>query len=1545
MFGRSLTVRLIGAVTVIITAVCGQAAEDAESNNTRSPNVVMIMTDNHGAWTLGCYGNQDIRTPNINRLAAEGTLFDNAFASNPVCSPTRATVLTGLLPSQHGVHCFLRGGRLQTGPEARCTLDEFTSLPEVLKSAGYSCGLVGEWHLGGNMQPQEGLDDYWITMPHGGTSTFYDAQIIEQGRLRTEPEYLTDFWTRHAVNYINQQAEKKDQPFFLFLAYNGPYALSRLLLREGQNRHAEFYRDQPLLSFPRETPHPWQLHNLDYQNNPVSISRVATEVSGVDDGVGTVLATLQQRGLDQNTIVIFLADQGWVGGHGGFFGMGDHTRPVTARDGMMKIPMIWRQPDQIAAGHRSKKLVANYDVMPTLLELLELEDKMPRQPASPGTSFASEFVDEPDTAGVAGKSVEKSAGRTPTDDAVYYEFEGLRCIRTDQWKYVHRHPNGPDELYHLKTDPEEFENLVDDAQYATTRTELKQRLDAFFAEYASPKYDLYNGGGSQTVIYDGVEEEIAQEEPVAPPELPAGFKPQQFTLPDGFSAELVAGPPLVNHPTMGCFDDQGRLFICDGAGVNMSAEELEKNLPNRINLLEDQDGDGHFDRSTVFADKMTFPMGGVWHDGALYVASPPNIWRLEDTTGDGVADRRDIIVDKFGYTGNAASIHGCFFSPDGRLYWCDGYHGHEFTDADGNVVSQRKGSYIFSSRPDGSDIRIHCGGGMDNPVEVDFTEEGDVIGTVNILYTRPRIDCLVHWQYGGAYPHREAVLDELQITGELLGPIHHFGHVAISGTTRYRSGVMNHNWRDNYFATEFNLGKVVRVELERSGSTYTCTERQFLSCNNRDFHPTDIMEDADGSLLVVDTGGWFYRGCPTSQVSRPDVLGGIYRIRRDHMTTVPDPRGERIDWAVRTGAQLMQDLKDTRFVVREKAIHECVRRRESIIDRLAATAKNADILARRGALWALTRIVSGELPDQAAGRSRSAIRAALNDRDAGIRQVACHSLTVTPDADSVTELIGRLQDRDSAVRRKAAEALGRAADRRAIPALVKTLAEADRELVHAATYALIEIGGSEDLRKATAGQTDPAILIRAAMAVLQSSDQPPAADGTLVCDWPEAPVLQRELLGYYRELLKNLNRRKADSDDQLSAEISQLFAAVLAADRQQTIASDVLSDFVADFARVESVANRVGQLLADAATSSEQKTAILAGIARSGVPLHDSWTSPLIDDLTSDNPEQVAQAVASVATIRSPRFAPQLAAIAGSDQQTALLRLAAMEALLAFDRKLSTQSLATLMTLVRDGSPAESVQAARVLGSAALTEPQLEQVTGLLPLTGPQQLLDIVPLFRRTRSVPLATAFLNSLEGARSLNSLPMIEVSEVVKSFPQELHERSNALLDQMKTIEQEKLLKLDSLIGQLKAGDAARGREVFFSEKAKCATCHVVGRQDSGELLGKRVGPDLTTIGANRAPQDLLESIIFPSATIVRQYEPYTLVNTEGRTWSGLVIKDTSEVVTIQQSTGDPVTVKREDIEELVPATVSIMPKGLDETLTAGQIADLMAWLQTLR
>jgi arylsulfatase A-like enzyme len=447
-------------------------------------NVVFILTDNQAPWTLGCYGNGDIRTPNIDRLAAQGTLFTRAYSSNAVCSPTRATYLTGLIPSQHGVHSYLRAGDAQVGPKARSVIGEFRTLPRIMADAGYVCGLSGKWHLGDNLTPQLGFSE-WVTMPHGHTTTFYDAEVIDGGKVRREPGYLTDFWTDRGVRFIEQN---KDRPFFLMLTYNGPYGLGPSLRQTSRNRHAAYYADKELKSFPRRDAHPWLQGNKVFLNDIGAIRRMAAEVSGVDDGVGRVLDALREHGLDDRTLVVYAADQGWCGGQHGVWGMGDHTRPLSAFDEMMHVPLIWRQPGSVRAGQRSDRLVSNYDFLPTLLDYLGLADKTPTEPSLPGRSYAGTLRD-------SGSDAEKNG------DAVFFEFENVRAIRADSWKYVQRFPDGPDELYNLAADPGEETNLVGQAPHAAVQQQLTKRLDEFFDRYADPKYDLKKGGTSKTPLH------------------------------------------------------------------------------------------------------------------------------------------------------------------------------------------------------------------------------------------------------------------------------------------------------------------------------------------------------------------------------------------------------------------------------------------------------------------------------------------------------------------------------------------------------------------------------------------------------------------------------------------------------------------------------------------------------------------------------------------------------------------------------------------------------------------------------------------------------------------------------------------------------------------------------------------------------------------------------------------------------------------------------------------------------------------------------------
>jgi len=1476
------------------------------------------MTDNHGAWTLGCYGNDEILTPNIDRLAEQGVLFTRAFASNPVCSPTRATCLTGLIPSQHGVHSFLSAGRLQTGPAARCTLDELTSLPEVLRDQGYACGLVGKWHLGGNARPQEGLEDYWITMPHGGTSTFYDAPVIENEKVRKEPGYLTDLWTDHAVKFIETRAEQ-DQPFFLLLAYNGPYALGRLLLRDGRNRHADYYANKPMVSFPRSKVHPWQFNNRDFINNLTSIRRVATEVSGVDDGLGKVMDTLKEQGLDEQTVVVFVADQGWVGGQGGYFGMGDHTRPLTARDGMMQIPMIWRHPGVIAAGVRQDQMIANYDLMPTVLGHLGLQDQMPVAPKSPGTDFSS-LLKNP---------VQESAIR---DKPIFYEFENLRCIRTATHKYVHRYPNGPHELYDLELDPDEFVNRVDDPTQAGIRDRLRNQLNEFYSQYAVARYDLWNGGESQVRLHDGIDEELAQLRVVTPPPLPPGFKAAPIDVPEGFSVELAAGPPLVTHPTMAAFDDRGRLYVCNNAGVNMTNNELEEHLPNTIRQLVDEDGDGRFDSFHVFADKMTFPMGGVWHDGSLYVASPPHIWRLTDVDDDGVADQREAIVSQFGYNGNAASVHGCFFGPEGRLYWTDGYHGHEFKDSGGNVTSQREGSYIFSCLPDGSDKRIHCGGGMDNPVEIDFTDSGDMLGTVNILYTRPRVDSLVHWLHGGAYPHRQRVLNEIKVTGDLLTPAHRFGHVAVSGMTRYRSGVLDHRWGDDLFVTFFNSGKVVRLGVQPQGSTYKLTQHEFLASTSREFHPTDVLEDADGSLLVVDTGGWFYRGCPTSQFAKPELLGGIYRIRRDGMTAQPDPRGQQIAWDSLSVNELVRRLNDTRHAVRSRAVNEAVARGSEMVTALASAVKRADQRVRQNAILALTRLAQDT---ELSARATAALMPALSDALPGLRQLACRGLSFAAGDVDEAKVVDLLTDPEPAVRRQAQTTLGMRGDRSAVGPLIRALGrqDLDRAEEHAIIYALIEIGEVGLIREAMKmpaeqpGADLPAGLL------------PGQRRGLLMAiSQIEGAELGRQeameaMFGFESEPLQRIALQAASGrpawGEEISSRLSESLASSTAGRGSQRLLSRLLTQ------------NAVAELAAGTLSggSPSQRLLVLKALAEGewNEP-HEGWVKPVATLLTEENADLARTAIQVAAKWPQGVWQQELRAISGDDTRPIELRMDALAAL--HTGGVNTDVLEQLLGLYQKSiSPTESDRAAQIIGSARLTQTQLQLIAPLLVGASPSQLRDLIRPFQRAVQQPAADQFLEAVAKSVSLLSLPEHELSDVIKRFPRESIARGNLVLDRLKQHHQQKMMRLQGFRDRLGEGDESRGKKLFASEKAKCSACHRVGSQ------GHAVGPDLTTIGSNRSANDLLESIVFPSASIVRDYATYQVLTIHGQVFSGVLMAESNDSIELQQSNGQLVRLLQSEVESISPGSVSIMPAGLDGVLSEDELLDVVKYLQSLK
>lgn len=225
------------------------------------------------------------------------------------------------------------------------------------------------------------------------------------------------------------------------------------------------------------------------------------------------------------------------------------------------------------------------------------------------------------------------------------------------------------------------------------------------------------------------------------------FSPPPFQVPDGFTIEVVAAPPLVKYPMMACFDERGRLFVAETQGKNLDKQALLEQRCRFIRMLEDTNQDGKFDKSTLFADQLVMPEGAVWYRGSLYVLSSPYLWRFEDTDDDGVADVREKLLGYMDFTGQA-NQHGAYLGPNGRIYFSGGHLGYDLTSKDGKAVVKGRAAAVFSCRTDGTDVEVFGNGGI-NPVEVAFTAEGELFTTCPIFDSiGGRHDALIHWVHG-----------------------------------------------------------------------------------------------------------------------------------------------------------------------------------------------------------------------------------------------------------------------------------------------------------------------------------------------------------------------------------------------------------------------------------------------------------------------------------------------------------------------------------------------------------------------------------------------------------------------------------------------------------------------------------------------------------------------------------------------------------------------------------------------------------------------------
>ncbi len=433
------------------------------------PNILFILTDDQGAWALGAAGNDEIITPNLDRLAAKGILFNNFFCASPVCSPARASILTGRIPSQHGIHDWIREGNVK--PDPIQFLEGFTTYTDLLAAHGYTCGLSGKWHLGDSALPQHGFKHWYVHKEGGGP--YYGADMNRNGEWVQEEDYITDCITDDALGFIAANSDL-NTPFYLGVHYTAPH--SPWEAHEHPQELRKLYADCPFQSCPDLPMHPWQMNSAPWGRTPERRREILTgyyaALTSVDRNVGRLVDALEEQGIRDNTLIIFTSDNGMNMGHHGIYGKGNGTFPQNMFDTSIKVPMIIHDP-QGAGGLVCERMLSHYDIFPTILERTGITNDAAHE--LPGRSFLptlqGEVIDHD-------KPV-----------IIYDEYGPVRMIRTQRWKYVHRYPYGPHELYDLHADPNEERNLVELVDLEEVCTDLKRQLQDWFAHYVDPAVD------------------------------------------------------------------------------------------------------------------------------------------------------------------------------------------------------------------------------------------------------------------------------------------------------------------------------------------------------------------------------------------------------------------------------------------------------------------------------------------------------------------------------------------------------------------------------------------------------------------------------------------------------------------------------------------------------------------------------------------------------------------------------------------------------------------------------------------------------------------------------------------------------------------------------------------------------------------------------------------------------------------------------------------------------------------------------------------------
>ena len=495
----------LSAIVLVGSATTHGAEPAASELPAKPPNILLVYTDDHAQWAVGAYGNQDIHTPNIDRLAADGMRFDRAF-TKPVCSPSRAMILSGQYSHRLGIPDYIPyGNPVHAGnglPSGTPTI------ASVLKSSGYTTGLVGKWHLGYGEKYYPGHFGFDVAegfryiapgkqYPGVGRIPFLVDGEEDAGFRRSSdvPSDCTTILADRAIDFIESN---RTTPFFLFLTFYRPH----LPWRHVPDQDFVHYKDRPVT-----VPDPLTDNTVSRDRLQELTRLYYANVTCADRNLGRVLATLDRLGLADETIVVFIGDNGFMVGQHDLLGKGNARRLHVNRRGRISrergtvanmfdesvlVPFIVRWPGVVQPGTTSDALISTIDVLPTLAQTAGATI-----PASVDGRSLLPLL-KGDESDVAWRDA-----YCDTYDMIYLGDDGekphMRMIHTDEWKLVlHLDESGNPldngvrhQLFHLKTDPRELTNLYGHAAAQTVQQGLQSRLNAWMrkARVASGQND------------------------------------------------------------------------------------------------------------------------------------------------------------------------------------------------------------------------------------------------------------------------------------------------------------------------------------------------------------------------------------------------------------------------------------------------------------------------------------------------------------------------------------------------------------------------------------------------------------------------------------------------------------------------------------------------------------------------------------------------------------------------------------------------------------------------------------------------------------------------------------------------------------------------------------------------------------------------------------------------------------------------------------------------------------------------------------------------